>query len=103
MSTRGSGAETTGIEAAAVMADVSDTELEWLEARLMRRRTPDFSSSNSSIDSFEVTISMISFSSLRFIKDNHGSIADKKTGTDSNYRSASISQAARLSSYRARP
>src|SRR5262245_35289463 len=97
------GAEAPGDAAATVTAGASDTVPEWFEARLILRRTPDFSSSNSSMDSVEVTISMISFSSLRFIKDNLGSIADKKTETDPNYRSGSISQAARLSSYRARP
>src|SRR5262245_26548508 len=53
----------------------------WLEARRIRNRTPDFSSSNSSIDSLEVTRSMISFSSFRFIRINPRSIADERAAS----------------------
>src|SRR5262245_49684922 len=51
----------------------------WLEARRIRNRTPDFSSSNSSIDSFEVTRSIIFFISFRFIRINPRSITDERS------------------------
>src|SRR6478609_3177125 len=58
-----------GATAAAVTAETEVAP--WLlDARLMRKRTPDFSSSSSSIDSLDVTISIISFSSFRFIRIN---------------------------------
>src|SRR5215471_12922358 len=58
-----------GATAAAVTAE-TEVPTWLLDARLMRKRTPDFSSSNSSIDSLDVTISIISFSSFRFIRTN---------------------------------
>src|SRR5690242_18905627 len=58
-----------GATAAAVTAE-SEVPKWFPDARLMRKRTPDFSSSSSSMDSLDVTISIISFSSFRFIRIN---------------------------------
>src|SRR5215467_9735583 len=58
-----------GATAAAVTAE-TEVPTWLLEARLMRKRTPDFSSSSSSIDSRDATISIISFSSFKFIRIN---------------------------------
>jgi hypothetical protein len=54
---------------AASGAGAIDTAEPWfIDALRMRKRTPDFSTSSSSMDSRELKMSMISLSSFKFIR-----------------------------------